>query len=345
MVEHKFFLLRKSQIIWIGIAFVYFIIGARYSWQGSIVPALLFTSGQYFLFQINQKRLIRRYYEASQIKFYLYNFLLIFIIAVILSLLLHIYIHFYPSLTPSSAPKARISSAILFYMIFCGIASGASVFLCLLEKEKKSKVEIEKLKRDKSESELKFLKTQINPHFLFNALNNIYSLAYSEDKKVLDKIAMLSDMLRYVLYDCESDYIPLDMEIEYINSFIEFQQLKTEHEQNIHFTVNNNSLNKQIAPMLLAPLVENGFKHSRIEDTPAGFVDIQLTADSEKLCFIVCNSIPDKKKVSTKLNKEGGIGIDNIMSRLKLIYPQKHLFEIDNTSSKVYTVKLELYKK
>lgn len=342
IIDNRFFLFRKSYFVWIGIAFIYFIIGARFSWKSSIVPAILFTAGQYFLFLINQKQLIQRYYEIYRVKFYLYNLLLILITSLGLSLLLQVYMHFYPSIPVTATPKARILSPIIFHMVFCAIAAGASVFFYLIDKEKKSKVEIEKLKRDKIESELRFLKTQINPHFLFNALNNIYSLAYYEDKKVPDKIAMLSDMLRYVLYDCESDYIPLDMEIEYIKNFIEFQQMKTEKRQNINFEVDNRSQNMRIAPMMLAPLVENGFKHSRIEEDPSGFVDIKLVVDEHKLFFAVRNSILAKNKMPSKQNRERGIGNDNLKNRLDLIYPGKHQFLIEKSSS-TYTAKLKLY--
>ena len=343
MIDNRFFLFRKSFFVWIGIAFLYFVIGARFSWKASIVPAILFTAGQYFVFLINEKRLIYKYYEAYRVKFYLYNLLLIFVTSVILSLLLQVYIHLYPSLPDTAPPKAQFLSPIIFHMVFCAIAAGASIFFYLVEKEKKTKIEIEKLKRDKIESELRFLKTQINPHFLFNALNNIYSLAYSEDKKVPDKISMLSEMLRYVLYDCESDYIPLDMEIEYIKNFIEFQQMKTEKRQNIRIEVDKHLQNIQIAPMMLAPLVENGFKHSHIEEDPSGFVDIKLDVNDNRLYFVVRNSIPNRGKISSKLHREKGIGNDNLKNRLNLIYPGKHQFLIEKSPS-AYTVKLELYK-
>lgn len=212
----------------------------------------------------------------------------------------------------------------------------------LIDKQEKTNIELETLKRGKAESELKFLKTQINPHFLFNALNNIYSMAYTGDKSAPEKITMLSDMLRYVLYDCESDYISLYKEVDYINSFMEFQQLKTEKRQNIRFDIGNYDENYQIAPMLLVTFVENGFKHSKIEKDKNGFVNITISQTPEKFYFFVENSIPVEAAVPTPETKRG-IGIENAKNRLNLLYPKKHKLEISN-SNNIYKVELELYK-
>ncbi len=167
-------------------------------------------------------------------------------------------------------------------------------------------------------------------------------MAYTGDKSAPEKITMLSDMLRYVLYDCESDYISLYKEADYINSFMEFQQLKTEKRQNIHFNIGPYDENYQIAPMLLVTFVENGFKHSKIEKDKSGFVNISLSQSADKFCFFVENSIPDEAAVRTPENKRG-IGIENAKNRLNLLYPKKHQLEISNIDN-VYRVELELYK-
>lgn len=211
-----------------------------------------------------------------------------------------------------------------------------------MDKEKITSVEIEGLKREKLESELKYLKTQINPHFFFNAMNNIYSMAYIGDKSVPEKIAMLSDMMRYVLYECESDYIPLNREIDYINNYVEFQQLKTEGEQNIHFICDNHDGNYLIAPMLLIPFVENGFKHSKIAKDKNAFVEIVIKQDEEMFSFSVTNNYSE---VAPNPNCKGksGIGIDNVRNRLHLIYPERHKLDISKNNGK-HTIYLELYK-
>jgi LytS/YehU family sensor histidine kinase len=211
----------------------------------------------------------------------------------------------------------------------------------LLEKEKITKIEIEELKRDRAESELKFLKMQINPHFLFNALNNVYIMTYTGDKSAADKIAMLSNMLRYVLYDCKSDLISIEKEIEYINNFIEFQQLKTEKKQNITFVTPNINESSMIAPMLLIPFIENGFKHSRIEKYKDGYVNIKLSIIKDKIHFNIKNSLPEIP-VKSSSNIDKGIGIENVKNRLELLYPEKYSLEI-KTSGKEFQVTLELF--
>jgi len=212
----------------------------------------------------------------------------------------------------------------------------------LVEKPEKNKGELGKIKTEKAESELKFLKTQINPHFLFNALNNIYSMAYTGDKSAPEKITMLSDMLRYVLYDCESDYISLYKEIDYINSFLEFQQLKTENRQNITFNIGSYDENYQIAPMLLVTFVENAFKHSKIEKDKSGFVRIMLSQTDGDFHFIVENSIPPQQ-IAKKSNHDKGIGIENARNRLELLYPKKHELTIIHDESN-YKIVLKLHK-
>lgn len=339
--NNKLLVLVKPYVVWMVLIVLYFAIGARISWKNAITPALLFIAAQYIIFTLNRKRLIPNYFEAHRSKFYNYNLLLILLISVLLLILIEISFKLIPAPSP---PEHRnpIIFPLFLHISICLIATWASVFTYLIDKEKETKIEIDNLKREKAESELKFLKTQINPHFLFNALNNIYSMAYSGDKMVPEKIAILSDMLRYVLYDCESDYIPLDMEIEYIKSFVEFQQLKTKEKQKITFTISDGVQNKQIAPMLLAPLVENGFKHSCIEKDRSGFVEIIFTVEKDKLVFNVRNSIPKGLKPSSKINGEKGIGIENIKNRLKLLYPKKHNLIIEK-DTKMHSVTLELY--
>ncbi len=337
--ENRLFVLLKPYVLWVVLPMLYFTIGARGSWQIALVTALLYTAAQYIIFILNLKQWIPKYFEPYRSKFFNYNLLLVLLISALLTVLIHIAFKILPvEFAPDH--KSNILFPMFLHVVICAISVWASIFIYLIDKEKETQAQIETLKRDKAESELKYLKTQINPHFLFNALNNIYSMAYSVDKKVSEKISMLSDMLRYVLYDCESDYIPLEMEIEYIRSFVEFQQLKTEKKQNINFVISVIDQNKSIAPMLLAPLVENGFKHSGIEKDSSGFVDINLSQEGDRLFFKVSNSI------STGLNvqqpeKGKGIGIDNVKNRLKLLYPKKYNFTIDKTSD-IHTVILEL---
>ncbi|MEZ4930618.1 MAG: histidine kinase [Saprospiraceae bacterium] len=140
------------------------------------------------------------------------------------------------------------------------------------------------------EAELRFLKAQVNPHFLFNALNNIYSLSFTESKKAPEMILKLSDMMSYMLYDCKSEQVKLSAEINYLKNYIDLQQLKKEGELNIDFNIKGNVSNAFISPMLFIPFFENAFKHGNLEDTENGWLKSKLKMENGILDFHIANS-------------------------------------------------------
>ncbi len=161
---------------------------------------------------------------------------------------------------------------------------------------------------------LKFLKSQINPHFLFNTLNNIYTLSMLKSDQTPDMILKLSNMLRYILYECsDKDKVPIAKEVAYIRNYIDLQLLKDSEIKNIHFEEGIKD-NVAIAPMLLIPFIENSFKHSRIEDTEKGWINIKLSCNRKEIFFSCENSLP---AVEYKKDKTGGIGIENARRRLE----------------------------
>lgn len=169
------------------------------------------------------------------------------------------------------------------------------------------------------ESEMRFLKSQINPHFLFNALNNIYSLSVTRSEIAPQLIIKLSDMLRHVVYH-NTHTVRLEKEISYIQNYIDFQNLKIG--EIISVTFDHSAANDDLIlePMLLIPFVENAFQHSGIENDPQGFIHIRITTRDSQLFFEVRNSVPTA--CHTK-DKTSGIGIENVSKRLELIYPGK----------------------
>lgn len=199
-------------------------------------------------------------------------------------------------------------------------------------------VENEKLLTgEKLETELKLLKAQINPHFIFNALNNIYSLTYMQAKNAPDAVLKLSEMLRYVFYDCSKDKVHLSAEIKYIENFNAFQQMKSEYKQNINIKNDSGISNIEIAPMLFIPFIENAFKYSRIEEDEKAYVNIALNKKDNKLLFSIENSIPtDNKPMSGS-----GTGIKNVKHRLAIIYANKHQLDIQDQKNK-FTVNLSV---
>ena len=174
-------------------------------------------------------------------------------------------------------------------------------------------------------SELALLRSQVNPHFLFNTLNNIYSLVYKKSEDAPAAVMKLSAIMRYMLYDATTDQVALDKEIEYLQSFIELQKLRLKEPDFVSLEIKGAVNGHTIAPMLLIPFVENAFKHgSKTVSNPG--IKINLFIEEEQIRFEVSNY----HKANTILQKDdaGGIGLQNINRRLQLLYPNKHSLEI-----------------
>ncbi|MEM9327952.1 MAG: histidine kinase [Bacteroidota bacterium] len=212
-----------------------------------------------------------------------------------------------------------------------------SSFLRTADEARKREHEVDLLRAEQFDTELKLLKSQINPHFLFNALNNIYSLTVTKSEKAPDMLLKLSSMLRYVLYEGSEDKVSLASEIKYIQDYIDLQRLKDEEIENIEFT-HTEETDYWIHPMLLIPFVENAFKHSKVEDLVHGWltIDLQIVQGSY-LAFSVKNSLPDQ----VVTDETGGIGIENVRRRLELMYPSAYELEISKHDDS-FQVRLQL---
>jgi sensor histidine kinase YesM len=191
---------------------------------------------------------------------------------------------------------------------------------------------------EKQSGELALLRSQINPHFLFNTLNNIYSLVYKKSEDAPEAVMKLSSIMRYMLYDATTDLVSLDKEIEYLKSFIELEKLRIKHNDFVELEISSNVEGRTIAPMLLIPFVENAFKHgSRTAETPG--IRISLLVYPQEIRFSVSNYL--RKSLSATKDQTGGIGLSNIRRRLNLLYPGKHKLEI-RSENNMYHVQLIL---
>jgi len=181
------------------------------------------------------------------------------------------------------------------------------------------------------------LKSQINPHFLFNTLNNIYATAIDTSPRVADMIDKLSEMMRYTMKDTQKDLVQLEDEINYINNFIELQKLRLDRSVKLEYQTLGNTSALQIAPMLLVPFIENAFKHG-VNSEQKSHLKIQLTIRKSELELSVVNN---KVNIQKEFSNRSGLGIENTKHRLNLIYPSKHLLVI-NDSEKDFTVSLHI---
>lgn len=189
---------------------------------------------------------------------------------------------------------------------------------------------VKQMEKKQVESELNFLKSQINPHFLFNTLNSIYSLALKKSDETAEVVLKLSDLLRYILYECNTDRILLSKEIETLKNYIELERLRTRSTDRIRFSVNGNPGQIRVAPLIWISFVENAFKHGMGSRGNDGFVNIEMDIMVDRVAFKAMNNFSESH--SPQLHgdqKQGGIGMENLKKRLALIYPEKHRLKIE----------------
>jgi LytS/YehU family sensor histidine kinase len=190
--------------------------------------------------------------------------------------------------------------------------------------------------RSKLQSELKWLKAQINPHFLFNTLNNLYTLAYIRSDKTAPLLSQLADLMRYMLIDAQEPRIALDKEIKYIEGYLELQQLKFEVPTDITFNIHGTVSGHSIEPLLWINIIENCFQHGNIGQNPSAYIAIELEITPKQLRLLVRNTY--RPSDSTK---SSGVGLSNLQNRLQLLYPQAHRLHI-KADTEVYETILEL---
>ena len=224
---------------------------------------------------------------------------------------------------------------IIYYAIGISVES-------IIESEKQKRKKEEALK-EKVKAEMSFLKSQINPHFLFNSLNSIYSLSYSKSEYTNEAILLLSDMMRYMLYESKGDKVQLDKEIKYIENYIALQKYRISKKSNvsIRFKCSGKANRHQIEPMLFIPFIENAFKHG-ISYNEVSIVDIKLDIHHDKLVFEIFNTRPHKTKLQLEqAGHDSGIGFTNTARRLDLLYQNKYKLRYHNGKD-LFSTKLEL---
>lgn len=225
------------------------------------------------------------------------------------------------------------------YIFFAG-TSFVHIIILRWQKEEALK---QRLKEDRLAAELKLLKSQINPHFLFNALNNMLSIAEKHQQtEVSSSIAQLSDMLRFLLYSTGDDLISVEKEVQFIENYIQLNRLRFDVKDpiDISFTVDPAVLEKTIAPAVFIPLVENAFKHG-ISIYEPSFIHISIRMEASQLIFECRNSIVVKSENDVFSKKDSGVGLQNVKRRLAILYPDKHSLAIIEEQN-IYEVTLKL---
>ncbi|MDH5380941.1 MAG: sensor histidine kinase [Cyclobacteriaceae bacterium] len=340
---------RKTVIQWVlwlaYFVLIYALYSARLTTGDSILVAAIIFIFHFGLFHFNYSLLMPQFYFNNKRVLYFTLIILGLVVVVILGKLVIDYFYEMEFARQGienrkfNRPTKSVSFMIfrILPILFPAITVVfVSSILRSSEMISRKEKEMSQLQAENLNAELKMLRSQINPHFLFNALNNIYSMAIDNASNTADVILKFSQMMRYMIYESNVDKVPLNSEIEFLRNYIDIHKLKDEKIENIKFQYVESELG--ISPMILLPFVENAFKHSQIEDIQKGWIDIFLDLDASKLTFKVSNSKPP---TSTQKDKTGGIGIENVKKRLKLLYPDKHQL-IFNEDNEKFEVSLEI---
>jgi len=208
--------------------------------------------------------------------------------------------------------------------LFLLTSTGAA--LKLLTDYVKTQRRLAAISQEKAETELKFLKSQINPHFLFNSLNSIYFLIDKQNTEARQTLLQFSDLLRYQLYECNADAITIEKEIAYLEDYVRLQQLRKDNNYIVDMQLNGTG-GFEIAPLLLMPFVENAFKHISHYSDRKNFVKLSMEKSNGSFHFTVENS---KEEGERSTEPTGGIGLANVKRRLELLYPDKYKLDLNN---------------
>ena len=225
-----------------------------------------------------------------------------------------------------------------FIVNFCVV--GASTIVKIISDWAKHQRERSTLQTQTMQSELRFLKSQINPHFLFNTLNNLYALTLKKSDKAPEIVIKLSEMMRYMLYECNERRVPLAKEVNYIRNYLDLESLRQGEDVAIHFEVNGQVINQEIAPLMFIPFLENSFKHGLNHHISKGFVNIRLDVEEKDIHLFIENSKPDSMPLPEH-PRSGGIGLANVQRRLNILYPDQHNLKIMDQPN-IYAIDLEL---
>ena len=199
--------------------------------------------------------------------------------------------------------------------------------------------EVHELQYDKLKLELDHLKSQLQPHFFFNTLNNLYTLSIQQSDKAPKMIASLSAIMRYVLYESKEEKVSLNREIQFMHNYFELERIRHTDPGQIEFIVQGNPDGKEIEPLLFLPLIENCFKHALQRDVSENPVKMVLAIDDHELVFQTSNKILEKEKPSVY----GGIGLNNIKKRLQLLYGERQQLDLEVESGHfIATISLQI---
>lgn len=298
-----------------------------------LFSAVIINLGFVFAVYVNLYLLIPKLLKKKKYIFYIFWLLITLSVASMIILLLFYFIQGQPF------SKQLFSTHFFTSLVYVAVTSLIKFLTDWIELQDIA-LRYNKVEKEKLEAELKTLKAQINPHFLFNSLNNIYSLSLNNSDKAPQLILKLSDLMRHVLYDSREDYIPLKKEIGFIQNFIDLQRIRLADNVEILFQQIGKPSNQFVIPLVFEPFIDNAIKHGSRSNVEKPFIHISLKIEEKQLHFEIINSC-DCIELEKK-DDAHGIGLKNIKQRLAYLYKNEEYNLEINKKENIFSVKLEL---
>lgn len=293
--------------------------------SNNLVRLLFFAAAVYF----NLLYLIPQFLAKKRFLLYFLYLLLTAVVITPLEVFV-LYVKMIGSPQSQAALLQRQVDHFIFVFFILGFATLAKITKeWLLQQRIQSRLE-----RQNMQSELRFLRSQINPHFLFNTLNSLYALTLKKSDQAPAIVLRLSEMMRYMLYECNERQVPLLKEVKYIQNYLELERIRHGAKADIQFTLENTEIEAyRIAPLMFIPFLENSFKHGLSNQIDSGFVHIRLNIVDNTVDFNIENSKPSLRDPHYH---QGGIGLKNVRRRLDILYPNAHDLHIEDRPSSYY---------
>jgi LytS/YehU family sensor histidine kinase len=278
----------------------------------------------FMVYIVNYLMIPKLLYKKKYVLFGVLFFCFVFISSLFKIYLLEHILYKWPNFSIFNANfKERVYDNVIPHFLL--VSTGAA--FKLLVDYAKAQRRLGEMAKEKAEAELGFLKSQINPHFLFNSLNSVYFLIDKNNSDARDALHKFSEMLRYQLYEIKGQKIPIEKEIGFINDYIYLQRLRREDNCQVMINIEQSSDKLFIEPLLLVPFVENSFKHlSHYGNGKMNEIEIELSSENSVITFTVRNTTEPES--AHEFKPEGGIGLSNVKRRLELLYPQRHVLDI-----------------
>jgi len=328
----------KPLLLWLGLTLFFALVNNTFGKYEILIQAInsaLFTIGYYVAYNY----LIKPFLYTGKTKAFVLYFLLVIACLSTVSMLsvYQVYIlqgnKFYID-NYWNEPVFFTSNYILILLSTSTLLS----FRIIQDKRQTQRL-LENVEKEKISAELSFLKAQINPHFLFNSLNNILFQIDKTNRDARETLLKFSDMLRYQLYECSSEQVEIEKELQYIRNYIEIQLLRKTDKYDCRLKVSDTVRNFRIAPLLLIPFIENAFKHISNYSSRKNIISINIDCREDEFIFLISNDRDNSGAIEISENK--GIGLANVKRRLDLLYANKYLLDISDDENQ-FTVSLKM---